>query len=67
MEIRLMVQPVFEVQMKETSENWKHLHLGIGKLSQYEMRKCGMTTEEIRVLSDFSTELHRLLLVSGKI
>lgn len=65
MEIRLTVPETLELTMKDSRVNWDKLRSGIGKLSLYEMKKCGMTTEEIKVLSEFHTELSRLLLVTG--
>lgn len=66
MEIRLTVPETLELTMKDSRDSWDKLKMGIGKLSLYEMKKCGMTAEEIRVLSEFHTELSRLLLVAGK-
>ena len=66
MEIRLKTPETLELTMKDSRVNWDRLRSGIGKLSLYEMKKCGMTTEEIRVLSEFHTELSRLLLVTEK-
>ena len=66
MEIRITVPETLELTMKDSRVNWDKLKMGIGKLSLYEMKKCGMNTEEIRVLSEFHTELSRLLLVTEK-
>ena len=66
MEIRLNAPASLELTMQDSQANWKNLKNGIGKLSLYEMKKCGMTTEEIKVLSEFHTELSRLLLVTEK-
>ena len=66
MEIRLTAPETLELTMKDSRVNWDKLKLGIGKLSLYEMKKCGMTTDEIKVLSEFHTELSRLLLVTEK-
>lgn len=66
MEIRLTVPETLELTLKDSRVNWDKLKLGIGKLSLYEMKKCGMTADEIKVLSEFHTELSRLLLVTGK-
>lgn len=66
MEIRLTVPETLELTMKDSRDNWDKLKMGIGKLSLYEMKKCGMNTEEIKVLSEFHTELSRLLLVTEK-
>lgn len=65
MEIRLTIPTNLELNMKDSRANWEKLKLSIGKLSLYEMRKCGITTDEIKVLSEFHTELSRLLLVTG--
>ena len=65
MEIRITVPETLELTMKDSRVNWDKLKMGIGKLSLYEMKKCGMTTDEIKVLSEFHTELSRLLLVTG--
>ena len=67
MEIRLNTPPVLDLTMRDSRANWEKLKLGIGKLSLYEMRKCGITTDEIKVLSEFHTELQRLLLVTDKL
>lgn len=66
MEIRLTLPETLELTMKDSRDSWDKLKLGIGKLSLYEMKKCGVTQEEIKVLSEFHTELSRLLLVTGK-
>ena len=66
MEIRLTVPETLKLTMKDSRVNWDKLNTGIGKLSLYEMKKCGMNTEEILVLSEFHTELSRFLLVTGK-
>lgn len=66
MEIRITVPETLELTMKDSRVNWDKLKMGIGKLSLYEMKKCGMTTDEIKVLSEFHTELSRLLLVTEK-
>lgn len=66
MEIRLTAPETLELTMKDSRDNWDKLKRGIGKLSLYEMKKCGMNAEEIKVLSEFHTELSRLLLVTGK-
>ena len=66
MEIRLTVPETLELIMKDSRDSWDKLKMGIGKLSVYEMKKCGMTADEIKVLSEFHTELSRLLLVTGK-
>ena len=66
MEIRLNAPTSLELTMQDSQTNWKNLKSGIGKLSLYEMKKCGMSTEEIRALSEFHTELSRLLLVVQK-
>ena len=52
--------------MRDERKNWDKLKSGIGKLSLYEMKRCGMTDEEIKILSGFHTELARLLLVTDK-
>ena len=66
MEIRLNAPASLELTMQDSQSNWKNLKSGIGKLSLYEMKKCGMNTEEIKVLSEFHTELARLILVVQK-
>ena len=66
MEIRLTVPTNLELTMKDSRANWNKLQAGVGKLSLYEMRKCGMLTDEIRLISEFHTELQRLLLVTEK-
>ena len=66
MEIRLNAPASLELTMQDSQSNWKNLKSGIGKLSLYEMKKCGMSTEEIKVLSEFHTELARLMLVVQK-
>lgn len=66
MEIRITVPETLELTMKDSRVNWDKLKMGIGKLSLYEIKKCGMTTDEIKVLSEFHTELSRLLLVTEK-
>lgn len=66
MEIRITVPETLELTMKDSRVNWDKLKMGIGKLSLYEMKKCGMATDEIKVLSEFHTELSRLLLVTEK-
>ena len=67
MEIRLQTEPILNLQMREHRDRWAKLVSGLGKLSLYEMKKCSMTTDEIKTLQDFHSELHRLILVSPKI
>ena len=66
MEIRLTVPTNLELTMKDSRANWDKLKVGIGKLSRYEMYKCGMTSDEVKMLVDFHIELQRLMLVTGK-
>lgn len=66
MEIRLNTPPVLDLTMRDYRENWDKLKVGIGKLSRYEMYKCGMTSDEVKVLVDFHIELQRLMLVTEK-
>ena len=66
MEIRLTTNQSLNLQMRDERKNWDKLKSGIGKLSLYEMKRCGMTDEEIKILSGFHTELARLLLVTDK-
>jgi hypothetical protein len=63
MQIKLQTTENLTLKMTSTLNEWDAIKQALGKLTLYEMRRCGISQEEIRIISEFHTELSRLVQV----